>query len=248
MGKVAAVGRGVRKTTSKLAGHLEPGTVVDVSFVEGRGSLYTITAAQGIRPMVHVSSAIDLLPVFTHILEVTEALTHEEEPDTRLYDLLSSTLQQLDLIVQTEQPKSAALRASFDLAYLRLLGLQPELRACVSCRAELFPVENRMSFHLGGVLCPSCGDDDHESVPLSVDVLKLLRHFSRSDGGADANVYMPAKVQASLFFILDRLFAYLMSRETSSSRLKKAVDRLSEKNANAAAAALESKRTEESQG
>ncbi|MCA9375956.1 MAG: DNA repair protein RecO, partial [Candidatus Doudnabacteria bacterium] len=118
-GKVAAIARGVKKPTSRLAGHLELGTVVDLSFAEGKGDLYTVTGAQGITPMVHASGVIDVLPVFTHFLEVVDQMTQDAEPDTRLYDLLSSTLQQLDLMVLREQSRAAALRTSFDLSLLR---------------------------------------------------------------------------------------------------------------------------------
>ncbi|MCA9387507.1 MAG: DNA repair protein RecO [Candidatus Andersenbacteria bacterium] len=225
-GKVAAIARGVKKPTSRLAGHLELGTVVDLSFAEGKGDLYTVTGAQGITPMVHASGVIDVLPVFTHFLEVVDQMTQDAEPDTRLYDLLSSTLQQLDLMVLREQSRAAALRASFDLSLLRLLGLLPELRACVSCRAELFPVENRLSFQLGGVLCPNCVDEDHGSVAISVDVLKLLRYFATSEGPEMPALYIPAKTQASLFFVLDQLFAYLLSREIASSKFRRAVEKL----------------------
>ncbi len=228
-GRLSAIVRGARKPASRLAGHLEPGTVVQISLVEGRGDFFTLAAAQATVPALHAASSLAVFPSFVHVLEVTTRLTHDVEPDTRLFDLLAAALKRCDQAASEDSLDAAPIRAAFDLSFLRLLGLQPEVRACVHCRKQLQPDGNQLSLMMGGVLCPDCRREDSDALELPVDVLKLLRYFAAATTEEAAQLpvlKLEPETTSFLLFVLDRLFAHLLSRQTASSQLRKAIERL----------------------
>src|SRR5262249_58019271 len=95
-GRVRAVAKGVRRTTSKFGARLEPFGHVDVQVAEGR-SLHTISQVEGID--LYGKRFVDDYPRYTAasaIAETAERLTpEEEEPALRLYLLTLGALRAL---------------------------------------------------------------------------------------------------------------------------------------------------------
>ena len=59
---------------------------------------------------------------------------------------------------------------------LDLVGFRPQLFACTSCGNEIQAEDQYFSSRLGGVICPSCGPRTEDAYPVSMQVLKFLRH------------------------------------------------------------------------
>lgn len=77
-GKLAARAKSARKITSKLAGHLEPGSIVSARFVEKSGPMIVDALKLG-----QAALAVADLYFFNKLL-------HEGEPDERLWHILLS--------------------------------------------------------------------------------------------------------------------------------------------------------------
>ena len=175
-GKLRAVAKGVRRTTSRSAGHLEPFAVVDVLLARGR-ELDVISQAETIEAFRHVREEIDRTSYGYEVAELIDLLTEDRNPSAALFDALVEAYAGLDSV---EDLRQAVVR--FQLRLLTLLGYRPELSECVVCRATIAPGENQFSAHLGGVLCPACGPREMSARPLDTDTLKLLRNLQRGDG------------------------------------------------------------------
>ncbi len=73
-GKVRAVARGIRKTTSRFGARLEPFTHVNLMLFRGRGALDTVTQAEIIAPHRSLRDDLDLFVSGETMLEVRQAM------------------------------------------------------------------------------------------------------------------------------------------------------------------------------
>ena len=178
-GKVRAVAKGIRKTTSRFGGRLEPFTHVNLMLYRGRGSLDTITQAEILAPHLHLREDLSLFAAGETMLEAVDKVAEEHERNVRLVLLLLSGLRALD----GRPADPAAVAESFVLKLLSLSGFHPALTACAVCGTT----EARLwSSGLGGAVCPGCADQG--AVVASPEALALLAHLATadlSDAGAD---------------------------------------------------------------
>ncbi len=167
-GRIEAVARGVRRTKSRLAGHVEPLTRSTLLLATGR-TLDVITQAQTVDAYPGLHGDIDRLSRALYVAELVDRFTDAAGDVHRLYALLTETLQRIEIAVNLDLPVRW-----FEMRILADQGYQPELRECVRCQKALNPEGNAFSAAAGGVLCPSC----RSSVvgrPLSAVAFKLLR-------------------------------------------------------------------------
>ena len=150
-GQVRAVAKGVRKTTSRFGGRLEPFMHVDVMFAAGR-SLDIVTQVETISPFTRdLGADYAAYTAGTAILETAERLVPDDaEPSVQQYQLLVGALRAL-----TERRQAPGLLLdSFQLRSLAVAGYAPSFADCAQCGD---PGEHR-NFHApsGGILCDGC--------------------------------------------------------------------------------------------
>lgn len=92
LGKIRPKARGVRKSTAKLAGHLELFNHVDLVLAGG-----TIIGAVTINHFEHLRDNLDNLEKAAYISEMIDRFSPEEDPDERLFNLVLESLTKLDL-------------------------------------------------------------------------------------------------------------------------------------------------------
>jgi DNA repair protein RecO (recombination protein O) len=150
-GKVRAVAKGIRKTTSRFGARLEPFTHVSLMLYHGRGQLDTITQAEIIAPHMAIRQDLGLFAAGETMLEAVDKVAEEHERNLRLALLLLAGIRALD--AQPADP--GAVAESFMLKLLSLSGFHPSLSACAVCGAndpQLF------SPGMGGAVCPTCAE------------------------------------------------------------------------------------------
>lgn len=166
-GLVRAVARGVRRIKSKMAGHLEPFSVVDLMLAEGK-SLDVITSARLTRSHEELLQNYDLLPHVFLLGEMIDRLSAEGEPNAQVYDLLLASLSALD-----NGTDPTLTEVGFKLQLLESLGHHPELSACVVCQGRNSNESYHFSPSLGGITDEGCRDLD--SLPMSQRAIKVWR-------------------------------------------------------------------------
>ena len=172
-GKVRAVAKGAKRSTSKLVGHLEPLTHLQLSMSHGRSLDYVIQA-QGINNFPSLKSNLDAVTKGLYAAELVDGFGSEASPNQSLYDLILETLGAID-----RQPDSEWPLRFFEVHLLRVSGLMPELYHCVECRQPLEQGRHRFSQSLGGALCLECHPEGANIRPLSLRALKVLRLIHR---------------------------------------------------------------------
>lgn len=150
-GRVRAVAKGVRRTTSRWGSRLEPFTHVDLQLAEGR-SLDVITQAEMLTPF---SSGLgldyDRYTAGTAMLETAERLVIEDKQPARQQFLL--LIGGLRALVGGEHRPNQILD-SFMLRSLSVAGYAPSFDHCARCGD---PGPHRwFSPSSGGVLCVTC--------------------------------------------------------------------------------------------
>jgi DNA repair protein RecO (recombination protein O) len=184
-GKIRAVAKGVRRSTSRSAGHLEPFTVTDVLFAVGR-ELDVISQADTLEAFRAVRENLDLATHAYYLAEVVDLLTEDRQENRAVYDILIDSLRYL-----TQTPDVRLVLVVFHLRLLDAVGYRPELRECVMCRASIQPERNHFSALLGGVVCPTCGSVEPTARAIGTSALKLLRFLQLTEGQQSVNVPPP---------------------------------------------------------
>ena len=175
LGKVRAIGKGLRKPRSRKAGHLEPFTHTILMLARGR-DMWIVTQADTLDAYLSLRENLVRVGYAAYVVELLDRFTYEEGENQGLFRLLIDTLTRLN----TEPSELLAVRY-YEVRLLDLLGFRPQLFKCVSCGAVIQPEDQYFSAAQGGVLCPRCGKGLQGAMPVSMASLRYLRHFQRSN-------------------------------------------------------------------
>jgi len=150
-GRVRAVAKGVRRTTSRFGSRLEPFTHVDLQLAEGR-NLDTITQAETLTPFSKgLGLDYDRYTAGTVMLETADRLvTEERQPSVQQFLLLVGGLRAM---VAGEHGPGQVLD-SYLLRSLAVAGYAPSFEACARCGTE--GPHRWFNPSMGGLLCTTC--------------------------------------------------------------------------------------------
>jgi DNA repair protein RecO (recombination protein O) len=171
-GKVRGVAKGIRKTTSRFGGRLEPFTHVNLMLYRGRGALDTITQAEIVASHRHIRDDLSLFAAAETMVEATDKVAEEHERNIPLVVLLLNGLRALD--AQPLDPASVA--EAFLVKLLSLSGFHPALTACAVCGS---PDVRLWSAGLGGAVCAGCADAG--AGPVQPETLSFLAYLAGTD-------------------------------------------------------------------
>lgn len=154
-GKIRAVARGVRRTSSKFGGRLEPFTHVDIQFAQGR-SLDVVAQAETIHaygePLLADYEAYTAGQV---MLETADRLVAEErEPSLQQYRLLVGALRTLGQGTGDGPRPATMVLDSYLVRALAIAGYAPALDACARCGRE--GPHEFFNPSAGGMVCVDC--------------------------------------------------------------------------------------------
>jgi DNA repair protein RecO (recombination protein O) len=211
-GKLRAIAKGVRKVHSRKAGHVEPFTRVALQLASGREMLL-VTQAETVD--AHLSLREDLLRVgyAAYVVELLDRFTYEEGENRPLYLLLADTLSRLNV----EAEPILAVRY-YEIRLLDLVGYRPHLFQCASCEAEIRAEDQFFSASQGGVLCPKCGRSAPEARPISLNALRVLRHFQRSAYAVAVRAHPAPEQILEIETLMHYYLTYLLERGLNTPR------------------------------
>ncbi|MCC7371335.1 MAG: DNA repair protein RecO [Chloroflexi bacterium] len=201
-GKLPVVAKGIRRLSSRSAGHLELFTDVELQLAKG-ANLDVVTQAETRNAFRRVREDLTRTSTAYLIAETADALTEEAVEQPELFDLLVATFHALET---TDDPR--LLAAHYQLRLLDVTGFRPVLMTCVGCDQELQPGQNAFSAMVGGALCPRCGPSEPSSRPIHSDVLKVLRNLQRAGLPGSVHFRVPEQtireVERTLRDLLER--------------------------------------------
>jgi DNA repair protein RecO (recombination protein O) len=209
-GKVDVVARGVRKPTSRKAGHLEPLTHSVVLLAHGT-NLDIITQAETRHSFIGMREDLRRLGGGLYAAELVDRFTVEREENRAVFDLLLATLARL-----SEGTDVDLTLRYFEISLLAVTGFRPQLWQCAACGDDLQPVTNAFSAAAGGVVCPACRPAGSGLPNLSVAALKVLRLMLRAPFSDVARLRYTETLVAELETVLRQAVARQLEREPRS--------------------------------
>ena len=143
-GKVRAVAKGVRKTSSRFGARLEAPSHIAMQLYEGR-ELDTITQVESIDHFRAIREDLDRISHAASMLEAVDHMSQEGEPNPRLYAMLLGAMRTL---AADDHP---LVTPAFYWKLLALEGYEPMVDACVVCGDD----DELVSFDIedGGTMC-----------------------------------------------------------------------------------------------
>ena len=207
LGKLELVARGTKKIKSKLAGHLEPISLVDIMVVRGRQYNY-IGAVISKNCYANIKNDFDKIKAAGEAIKVFNLIVKLGESDQDIFSLLKNYFDFLD---------GAGAKTNYDLfanffifKLLIKLGHSPELYNCVNCRNKILPLGNMFDLARGGLICGKClakfkGADQ---LTISENSIKILRLAGKNGFKELEKINIDNSIKKEVFNIISSFFNY----------------------------------------
>ena len=201
-GKISIIAKAAKKSTKRFGPILELFSVLQVVCRNGRrqGMMYLQEAALK-QSFFGIRTDVKKTAYASYWAELINIWVEEEKTQSQLYNLFLLTLEALN----TGEISDEMLSVFFQLKFLNLNGLSPNLRQCRECG---IPVEKtlhtRLIFDLvkGGLQCPQCSSGATGRLTLSKGVLKQLQWLEQNDLETARRLWFsPLALQESLSFL-----------------------------------------------
>lgn len=149
-GKVRAVAKGVRRTSSRFGARLEPFMHVDLQLHTGR-SLHIVTQAETLGAYARViGSDYARYTAGAAMLETADRLVDEHQPAVQQFRLLLGALHAL----AAREHAPGLVLDSYLLRALAVAGWAPSFTECARCGAE--GPHHAFAVAMGGAVCSRC--------------------------------------------------------------------------------------------
>lgn len=213
LGKQEFLAKGIRKTTSRKAGHVELFTHSTLLLAKAR-TWDIVTEASSVESFRHLRNNLDAIGYASTISELIDCFTESDDENQALWDLFLFALRILDEYGQQPLSQEPQLLLHwFELQLLALTGFQPQFFYCLACQAAITPVTNYLSLEDGGVFCPQCAVSQDGVEAIDADVLKVLRHLQRTPWPEVQSLRMRPAIQQAVDNILNRYLLTIVERQ-----------------------------------
>ncbi len=211
-GKHRVTAKGVRRPTSRKAGHLELFTHARLFLAKGR-TLDIVTQAETISAFPRLRTDLSRTSSAYYLVELLDRFTGEEIANPPLFDLLLQALAWLN-----DEPDVEPVLRFYELRLLGLVGYQPQLFRCVRCSAVISPQINYFSISDGGVVCPRCAQQWTESglQRIAVNPLKVMRFFQTHSFVECRQIRLSPEIWKDVENIMLRYITYYLERNLKS--------------------------------
>jgi DNA repair protein RecO (recombination protein O) len=210
LGKRRVVAKGARKTTSRLAGHIELFTYAQLLLATGK-NLDIVTQSAVLEDFVLLRGELSRISSAYYVAELLDRLTEEGDENQAAFALLVGCLRALD----TSGRIDLVLRW-FELHLLEALGYRPQLTDCVHCHATLTEAADRYSTQSGGVLCPNCAATDRSALAMSLAAFKLLRYLQSQSVDAIEQMNISMALRQEVERLLRATVRHILERDLKS--------------------------------
>ena len=212
-GKVSALAKGVRKLSSRKAGHLQPFTYVDVQLSKGRGAAWLVSQVSTIEAYPEITASLEKTVRTSCVLELADRFSLENVENVQLFQLTLDTIRRIAVFEDT-----FPVQRYFDLQLLSLTGYRPQLFQCVRCHKKIEPEDQFIHYSLGGVLCPDCGMLTPGARHISMKSLKYMRYYQTHSFTDAAAAGWPHDSRMEAENILTGYQSFLLERKTNSQQ------------------------------
>ena len=149
--KLSVIAKGIRRATSRKAGHLGLFAHANLLIARGR-NLDIVTQAESIEEFEGLRQDLLRFTYACYAAELVDRLAQEEEGSAELYRLMLDGLRWFSTVDDLR-----LWMRYFELRLLRYAGYEPELFICTQCQQPIEARPNAFSAAEGGMVCAHCG-------------------------------------------------------------------------------------------
>lgn len=195
-GKISANARGIRKTTSRLAGHLELLSYCQLQLAAGK-SRDVIVQSVAIERFEALQNRLYTMAAGYYVAELADNFVTDEDSASPALTHLRACLQMLC------QPCSLEMVLHwYTLQLCEVAGYRPQLFVCAVCGSRLNEQSQRWSITQGGMLCPDCVRADTHALTISLALFTLLRFVQRESLAVVAQTTQSFVLHTQAFVLL----------------------------------------------
>ena len=208
---VATNQTGGGKNKSALAA--KPFTYGEYELYKGR-DIYNLNSGRVIKSYFDIGDDLDKFMAASYVLELTDKILMEEDPQPKLFVDLSECLE----AIEKRNRKMDTLVLAYIVKALDNTGTMPELDSCACCgrprnghKASWFSIDD------GGILCRECASELDKSqeygdksliYPVDFDIINILGYFRKEPFSRFEKLALEDKLSDKLMDILKSYMAY----------------------------------------
>jgi len=218
-GKISVIAKHAKKSKKRFAGVLELFTVLQITCQASRRTgLPVLQEALLEEPFVAIRENMLHTAYASYWAELVATWAEEAQQLERLYRLLVFVLTGLD----RQQMDPALLNLMFQMQFLDIAGLCPNLNYCCVCKTGLDDLSTHVSgvdLPRGGLRCHGCGEQDEAHVCLSRGTIKQLQWLAEGDLNRMARLRFSAQGLREAQQFLETFVPYHIGKEPRSLKV-----------------------------
>jgi DNA repair protein RecO (recombination protein O) len=222
-GKISAIAKSAKKSKKRFAGILELFSILDVVCSVGRKKGLPVLQEAALKyPFFDIRSSILKTAYASYWAELINEWMESGQKQVQLYQLFEYVLRELDLSRVSE----AALSILFQIKFMAIAGLVPNLRQCSVCRVEIEKIrETRVQFDFakGGILCDECTSKTLQKPFLSKGIIKQLLWIEKGDLAKAVRVRFSSDALRESSEFLETFVPYHVGKEPRSLKFLKQI-------------------------
>jgi DNA repair protein RecO (recombination protein O) len=211
LGKFDVKARGVRRTTSRMSGHLQPLTRCMLQLAQGHAG-DVVAGCETIESFPGLREDLDRLSRGMYAAELIDRFVPERAPGYPAYRLLLDTLRRLG-----ESDDTDLVLRFMEMRLLDQGGFRPQIDACVGCNTALQPEQNFFAPQSGGALCRACTTGVAGPRALTLNGLKTLRLLQRGSYNEVARLRMPEELAVEVERHLRSYIVCVLERDVNAA-------------------------------
>jgi DNA repair protein RecO (recombination protein O) len=180
-GKITAIAKSAKKSTKRFAGILELFSALNVVYSTGRRKGLPILQEATLKyPFSSIRTSMLKTAYASYWAQLINEWMESGQKQVEIYELFQYILRKLDSC----QTSEAALSILFQMKFITLSGLAPNLGQCSICHIEVEKIkETRVQFDFskGGILCDGCASKTSRKTFLSKGIIKQLLWIEKGD-------------------------------------------------------------------
>ena len=170
-GKLKGIAKGAKRSKKRFANVFEPFSLAQVIFSrKNHDDLAFIEACDIIEHYAAIRQDLEKTLIASYFIDLTDHFSPEGKENEDLFTLLADFLS----LLTRESTSDAAVRF-FEMRLLKIAGFEPQLAACVRCKA---PVANGASYYFypkeGGIFCAQCARPERYDQTVSAGTVRTL--------------------------------------------------------------------------
>jgi len=223
-GKVSVIAKSAKKSIKRFSGILERFSALRIVCTTGRGKgLPVLQEASMLKPFEHIRTDIKKTAYASYWTELIDEWMEKNAKNVQVYHLLEYVLSELD----SGSASLEALSILFQMRFMALSGLSPNLTCCSICRTQTEEIKcEKLIFDLrkGWITCEACAPGSGH-IHLSKGTVKQLQWIGNGDLKRAVRIRFAAPVLKESLSFLETFVPYHIGRELKSLKFLRQIRR-----------------------